>query len=1289
MKTFLSQFSPYDGCLPAGLILPEVKIDPKYYAQLKISETSTNFEFLSSLCHSAINKMSFPSEEKKAEYDKRLKDELALFYELGFTDYVLIIWDILNFCHEKNIPTGLGRGCLHPDSNIQSKEGAKKLSEICANDYIINSLGNFDKVSAVYKYPCSEPLVTFKTMCDTFTTVSMTKDHEVFCLKNPFKRNSAGYVTKLSKRYSLKDIFQKSNLCWKRADEINKDDYLCRYVGRSIPEKDIKFIDLSIFSDDYDDDFVYENHSINNHPLCINTISKNSGISEHCLRSIKKQESTVREYSIIRLKKYLSPMGYSIHDFCQFKPCITKKYKRYLKVDEDFCYVLGFFAGDGWRGRDTAIGFAFDCDSNKNELSKIKQYFLNLDFDIYEHKHKTKNLIQLCINSKLAVNLFTSLIFGKTKDKYIPEEYLALPDNKLESILRGLLESDGHEDGYVISFDNTSLRLIYQVRWLLEYFGYGCNISTRFQEGCNQSYKIKTRKKSIQNTCYFNDGKYLYIKVTGKSNIFNESKVVYDITVEDNPSYSTDKYIVHNSAAGSLVLYLIGVTGIDPVKYNLYFERFVSKARARQFTENGIKYLDGSYLADCDSDISYDRRQEVIDYIYSKYPGYVSSISTFATLSGKLCIKECSKIVEESSEEEAQHTADSIPKIFGKVMGLKKATKESEKFGKWAEKHKRVFDISKHLEGLIKNTSVHPSGIAIGSKKIDELCPISFDESKRPVAGYEMDTISNLMIKVDVLGLRTLSVVDDCCKRIGIDWKTIDVNHPSIYTALQNLECPKGIFQIEADATFNVCKKIKPSNIQELSDVIAISRPGAMAFVDEYVDIKNGNKVLPERNPILDSILKETKGIIIYQEGIMKIAHEVFGFSLQDADTLRKIVGKKKKKEVKKWQSKIEVQAKSIGVDKSIVDFFWKSLNDSADYLFCRSHSIAYSCLAGICVYLKFNHPKEFFISLLKMSQFEPKPQEEIRIISNELSRFGIKLLPPDLAASGMDFTIEGNDIRYGLSSIKGVSDKTLESLATFRSSQKPNKFEIFIAANEAGLNIGVLSSLIQAGTLGGYRQKRSRMVLEAQCFNLLTDREKRNILPLGEKYEFDLLQLIKDAHDNKFVADDQKILIKDSRFETIKRNLEKYKQIYEKNSKYENFANWYFEKQLLGYSPNLKLKNIMGEEYRDSEDIPQMAKWSKNKLIGTVESSKKAKSASGNSYILLNMFDDSGSFKAILCDNQRFKKCTEYLEANKPIPEKDDIVVIIGSPSDDGTIFIEDMSIMSEKIYLKLKDLD
>lgn len=746
------------------------------------------------------------------------------------------------------------------------------------------------------------------------------------------------------------------------------------------------------------------------------------------------------------------------------------------------------------------------------------------------------------------------------------------------------------------------------------------------------------------------------------------------------------------SAASSLVLFCIGVTGIDPIKHGLFFERFVNKARARRFEKDGIAYLDGSLMCDIDNDIAYEDRQRVIDHLYSKYPDRVASIATFTTLSGKLCIKECVKIVDEDSEDVANSVSDSIPKRFGKVLDFTDAVKESDKFRQWSEQHQKTFSIAQMLEGLIKNTGVHASGIALSLNPISDLVPISQSAHDKPVAGYDMDAISEVMVKVDILGLRTLSVVHDCCRSMGVDWKTIDPNHPSIYAAFQTLTYPKGIFQIEADTNFEVCRKVKPSNLQELSDVIALARPGALAFVDDYVKVKSGDAEIAKRHLVLDKILNDTKGIFIYQESLMKVASEVFGLTLEDAEAIRRACGKKKREEMSKWEHRIYEQATKLGLDRSLADFYWQALNDSADYSFALSHSVSYATLSAITTYLKFNHPHHFFVSLLNMAQNEQNTHDEIRTIAAEMRGFGIKLLPPDLGRSKMDFSIEGSDIRYGLSSIKGVSSKSLEALEKFRTTDTPNKFEVFLSASEAGLNIGILSALIQAGTMEDLRQQRSRTVLEAQAFNLLTDREQRNMMVLGPQFSFNLAEIIKHCVATGAIGDDGKKLFPTKRYETFKRDVAKYQAIYAQNGQYESFANWYFENQLLGYCSNLRLKNILGDDdLCDSEDLPNIEGFSKRRFVGTINEIKKGKSAaSGNSYLMIDLQDESGHMKVMLCDNKKYKRCAEYLAKNdNKIPESGDIIVVIGSKSKDGdTVFADDLAVLNQRIYMGLKDL-
>ena len=742
------------------------------------------------------------------------------------------------------------------------------------------------------------------------------------------------------------------------------------------------------------------------------------------------------------------------------------------------------------------------------------------------------------------------------------------------------------------------------------------------------------------------------------------------------------------SAAGSLVLYLIGVTNVDPVKYSLFFERFVSKSRARKIEKDGTTYLDGSLLADVDNDIAYERRVEVIEYIEKKHPARTAKILTLNTLSGKLCVKECGKIVGEFSEQEVNEVSDTIPKRFGVVMPISSAIEESEKFADWAANNPEVFEIALKLEGLNKNTGVHPSGIAISFQKITDICPIQKSNDGALVTGYDMNWVAELMVKFDILGLRTLSVIYDVCRNLDIDISAVDLNDADIYKPLQGLKTPHGLFQLESDTNYRVCKKIKPRDLEQLSAVVAIGRPGALEFLDNYATYSETEEaqVIHE---FFSDVLDYTGGIPLYQEQLMQMAVKV-GFTLDEAEQLRRIVGKKKVDQMPAWKKKIEDKVEQNDLPREISDILWSVAEDSANYSFNKSHSLAYATLSAWTTYLKFNHPQQFFISLLKMTKYEPSPQEEIAKVCQELSNFGIKLLSPDLAKSGMDFSIEGKNIRFGLNSIKGVSEKSLESLRDFRSSETPTKYDIFLAAKQAGLNIGILSALIQAGALESKGKNRSLMVLEAQAFNLLTDREKRNFIALGEKYEYKLLNCIADAKKGDLVGDDGKPLMKESRFKTFKKKYDLYKTIYDKNKMYQGFANWYFETELLGYSHSSSLKSCFIDSYealKDSRDLNLMDADEKGKFIGVVEDCIKRTSRNGNKYMKLSITDEHGKYDAMLLNSRRGNFYDRYFESKKKTPSKKNIIVVYGRKAED-IIFLDSLSIMDEKIYMKMSEV-
>ena len=743
------------------------------------------------------------------------------------------------------------------------------------------------------------------------------------------------------------------------------------------------------------------------------------------------------------------------------------------------------------------------------------------------------------------------------------------------------------------------------------------------------------------------------------------------------------------SAAGSLVLYLIGVTKVDPIQYELYFERFVSKSRAKKIIVDGETYLDGSLLADVDNDIAYERRQEVIKFIEQKYSGKTCKILTLNTLSSKLCVKECGKLVGELPESSVNEISDLIPKKFGKVASLKNACQENDKFREWANENKKIFEIAQKLEGLIKNTGVHPSGIAISHYDLEEIMPLQTTGEGDLVSGYDMNDVASLCVKFDILGLRTLSVIHDVCKQIGFDITKLDMQSEEIYSYLQNLQTPQGLFQIEADTNFKVAQKVRPKNLEQLSAVVAIARPGALDFLDRYAHYVNVGD-FQSVHPFFDDVLQYTGGIPLYQEQLMRMAVKV-GFTLDESEQLRRIVGKKKVDQMAAWQDKIKEKIEQNNLDPVIGEVLWKVAEDSANYSFNKSHSISYAILAAWTLYLKFKHPQYFFLSLLKMTQFEPDSYSEINKITQELPYFDMKLLAPDLTKSKTDFSIEKKDIRYGLNSIKGISDNTMSALLEFCNAELKNKYDVFSVAKQAGLNIGALSALVQAGALNSFSEDRCRMVLEAQSFNILTDREKRLFCSLGEKYDFDILKTIHDCVKNKQIGDDNKPIMSDKRFQTFKQKYAGYREIYDKNSKYPKFANWYFETKLLGYSYSQIVKNIFSEE--DSEKYVNCMTFNSLdinenvRIVGVVKDCFRKKSSNGNKYAKLEIADETGKVKAMLLDSRQKARLTEYLDNGNKLPKEESIVIITGKKGED-ILFIDKLAILDEKIYMKLSEI-
>ncbi len=1067
----LNTFQPYNLDL-LGVRLPEIVIDESEKTKLGLDKNASNLEYLSLLCNRGfdnkiLNKKIDPKKSK--EYAERCKSELQTFAKLNLVDYVLLVHDVLSWCDKQSIPKGPGRGCLSGDSKVLIN-GRYHLIKDAFIGKTINCKGKIDDIIALHKYECSEKLVRFKTYYSTPYSPSFTKDHKILCLKNPFGKR--GTIKQGVKNLQNKlHLFDSKSLEWVPANKIDRNDYLVRYVGRQSECVDIDVIDLAPFSDKYDENYVYEQHDNNNfNPLNIRTISLSTGLCRNYLLSLKRKKNVKFRHAAKRkiFDDYLLSINKTFDDFLNNSFYYTKKYDRYLKITDSFCYVLGFYIGDGWTNNTNIIGLAFHSENNAEQLELIKSYFCNHLTRC--QLHKNRKLIQFYIKSKIFSRLFKNLVPNTCNTKKIPNFFLNLPDNKLKELFNGLIASDGCiriEDGALRkSFDNTSIELIYQFRQIAEYFGYICSISKRNQERCSESYKVTFQERKKCTSTGYNDGKYVYIKVRDIEEVDSDG-YVYDLSVRENPSYHTDNFIVHNSAAGSCVLFLIGCTQIDSVKHNLSFTRFISEARAQSKVIDGIVYLNGRSLCDIDNDVGYYRRLDVIKYIENRFLNKTSKIGTQSCLTGKILIKETSKAVLEYSEEQAKQLSDLIEKHFGVIEDLEETYKNSNQFKKWVDsslENKECFKIAKSLSSLIKNRGIHPSGMALSYEPINGYIPLELSSSKEITSSYNMEEVANLAVKLDVLGLKTIDVINETCQLLNIKPDDIDINHQSIYDFLSKRQEFYGLFQIEEGLSKKVIVDVKPKNIIHLCACISISRPGALAYIKDYVKFVNLGEIKPF-HPAFDKVLEDTGNIIIYQEQITKICEQVYKLDPISADQVRYGVGKKKRDEIKKWEAVVKQQGIKNGIPEDVTDKFWDIINKSADYLFCENHGLSYSYITAQTTYLKANHPKEFFISLLRMAKFEPNPIEVISKINQELRHFGITLLPPHILHSDIDFKVIGENIMFGLGSIKGVSEKTIEKLNKFRHPHS-NKFEIFIGAKEAGLSIGQLCSLISVGSL-------------------------------------------------------------------------------------------------------------------------------------------------------------------------------------------------------------------------------
>jgi DNA polymerase-3 subunit alpha len=525
------------------------------------------------------------------------------------------------------------------------------------------------------------------------------------------------------------------------------------------------------------------------------------------------------------------------------------------------------------------------------------------------------------------------------------------------------------------------------------------------------------------------------------------------------------------SAAGSLVSYSLHITDIDPLQYGLLFERFLNPERIT--------------FPDIDIDFCMRRRGEVISYVTEKYGrANVSQIITFGTMGAKAVIRDAGRVLDMPFAE-----VDKIAKLVPNVLNitLEEALKQSMELRQMKERDARVAEllhIACRLEGLARHASTHAAGVVISPQPLSEIAPLYKSNKDEITTQYAMDDLEKIgLLKMDFLGLTTLTVIDDCVKLIEktrgqkLDFTNVPLDDAETY-ALLSKGLTAGIFQFESRGMTDILRRVRPTRLADLTALNALYRPGPIqgGMIDDFIARKAGKKQVTYLLPQLRDVLEETYGVIVYQEQVMQIAASVAGFTLGEADVLRRAMGKKKHEEMVATKEKFLAGARKKGVPARKAEKLFDLIVQFAGYGFNKSHSAAYACVAYQTAYLKAHYPVEFMAALLSA---EIGNQDKLTQYLNECRDMGIGILSPDVNSSDLAFTPEGQNIRFGLTAIKNVGEAAIQSVLAARRElgRFDNIFQFCEHVDLRLLNKRVLESLVKAGALDSLGARRAQLM--------------------------------------------------------------------------------------------------------------------------------------------------------------------------------------------------------------------
>ena len=709
----------------------------------------------------------------------------------------------------------------------------------------------------------------------------------------------------------------------------------------------------------------------------------------------------------------------------------------------------------------------------------------------------------------------------------------------------------------------------------------------------------------------------------------------YFLIVWDFIRYAKERKILvgpgRGSVTGSLVAYILGITNIDPLNYGLFFERFLNPERTAR--------------PDIDIDIQDGRRGEVIEYVRQKYAQEnVAQIITFGTMAARAAVRDVGRVLGMPYSK-----VDRIAKLIPFNRELKIALEESSELKelvKEDEKVRSLFEIARRIEGLTRHASTHAAGVVIAPDKLTGSTPLYRSSKDEITTQYEMHSLEKIgLLKMDFLGLKTLNVINHSLELIRknkgkeLDLERISLEDKPTYQLLYQGET-LGVFQVESRGMQDLLKKLKPQKFEDLIALLALYRPGPLhsRMVDEFINRRHGRSEVKYLHPKLEPILKETYGVILYQEQVMQIANLLAGFSLGEADILRRAMGKKKPKLMDEQKDKFLEGASQNGIERSTARRIFELMAHFAGYGFNKSHSTGYALIAYQTAYLKANYPLEFMAALLDS---ERENTDKLALYVNECKRMGIQVLPPNINRSLATFSVAGDIIDFGLTAIKNVGGAVICSIIEERK-REGNFTSIFDFCKRVDLrmvNKRVMESLIRCGafdSLPGHRAQNLAVVNQATEEASLVQRDR-------QRGQLSFLEVLESQ---------EKISLKE-RFPSIEEVPERTKLLWEKG-----LLGIYVS----GHPLDRYRKRITHYRANSIRDIRKMKEGFRVRIIGVINILTLKKDRRGKRMAFL-MLEDLTSEIEVVIFSHLYEESSSYLGEGKLVLVKGRLDMAMDSP--------------------------